>query len=73
MRQPFHEALGLNQAIEDLARTIRALHTVDTHISDGNDNEGCRISLSRLLMADLGAVEAAERKAWAVVVKGDAL
>jgi hypothetical protein len=62
---------GLNQAIEDLARTVRALHAVDTHISDGSeDSETCRISLSRLLMADLSAVEAAERKAWAVVVQG---
>jgi hypothetical protein len=45
-------------------------------MSDGSDDsKPCRVSLSRLLMTDLAAVEVAERKAWAVVVqrKGGAL
>ena len=60
----------LNQALSDLRETVQALYAVDTHIDDREDHEACRVVLSRLLMADLGLVEAAERKAWAVVVAG---
>jgi hypothetical protein len=69
--RPHVEAMdNLNEAIDDLARTIRSLYAVDTHMSDGSDDSvACRVSLSRLLMTDLAAVEVAERKAWAVVVQ----
>ena len=66
---------SLNQAITALRGTVQALYHVDTHIDDCEDNEAVRTVLSRLLMANMGAVEAAERKAWAAVVapKGGAL
>jgi hypothetical protein len=55
---------NLNQALADLSGTVHALYAVDTHITEGTeDNEACRSALSRLLMADLGLVEAAERQA----------
>jgi hypothetical protein len=58
----------LNQSIAELRDTVQALYLVDTHINDREDNEACRVVLSRLLMADLGLVEAAERKAWAEII-----
>ena len=60
---------NLNQALSELRGTVQALYAVDTH-SDAEDAETCRAPLFRLLMADLGLLEAAERKAWAVVVAG---
>jgi hypothetical protein len=73
-RRPyFHVMDNLNQALSDLRGTVQALYAVDTHINDSEDHEACRVVLSRLLMADLGLVEAAERNAWAAVVKGGAL
>ena len=60
---------NLNQALTELRGTVQALYAVDTH-SDAEDAETCRAPLFRLLMADLGLLEAAERKAWAVVVAG---
>jgi hypothetical protein len=59
---------NLNQALADLSDTVQALHAVDTHIDGSEDNETCRVALSRLLMADLGLLKAAERQAWRVVV-----
>jgi hypothetical protein len=59
---------SLNRALEELSSTVQALYLVDTHINDSEDHEACRTVLSRLLMADLGLVEAAERQAWRVVV-----
>jgi hypothetical protein len=67
-RPHFNVMDSLNQALADLRGTVQALYAVDTHINDREDNETCRVVLSRLLMADLGLVEAAERKAWRVVV-----
>jgi hypothetical protein len=66
---------SLNQALEELSSTVRALYLVDTHINDSEDHEACRTVLSRLLMADLGLLKDAERQAWRVVVaqKGGAL
>jgi hypothetical protein len=58
----------LNQALSDLRGTVQALYAVDTHINDSEDHEACRVVLSRLLMADLGLVEDAERKAWAEII-----
>jgi hypothetical protein len=58
----------LNQAISDMAGTVRALWAVDTHMigpSDAEDAETYREALMRLLLADLGLVEEAERPAWA--------
>jgi hypothetical protein len=69
-RPHFNVMDSLNQALTDLRSTVQALYLVDTHISDSEGHEACRVVLSRLLMADLGLVEAAERKAWAVVVAG---
>jgi hypothetical protein len=69
LRPHFFVMDNLNQALEDLSSTVRALYAVDTHINDSEDNETCRSVLSRLLMADLGLVEAAERNAWRVVVE----
>src|SRR4030081_2750222 len=69
-RPHFNVMDSLNQALTDLRSTVQALYAVDTHIDDREDNEACRVVLSRLLMADLGLVEDAERKAWAVVVAG---
>jgi hypothetical protein len=60
---------NLNQALSELRGTVQAFYAVDTH-SDAEDAETCRAPLFRLLMADLGLLEAAERKAWAVVVAG---
>ena len=60
---------NLNQALSELRGTVQALYAVDTH-SDAEDAETCRAPLFRLLMADLGLLEDAERKAWAVVVAG---
>jgi hypothetical protein len=66
---------SLNQAITALRGTVQALYHVDTHIADCEDNEAVRTVLSRLLMANMAAVEAAERKAWAEIItrKGGAL
>jgi hypothetical protein len=72
-RPHFNVMDNLNQAPTDLRGTVQALYAVDTHINDREDHEACRVVLSRLLMADLGLVEAAERNAWAAVVKGGAL
>jgi hypothetical protein len=59
----------LNQALSDLSGTVRALYAVDTHIdADEDGHETCRIALLRLLMADLGLVEDAERQAWGTVI-----
>jgi hypothetical protein len=70
-RRPYFNVMdSLNQALSDLRGTVQALYAVDTHINDSEDHEACRVVLSRLLMADLGLVEAAERRAWAVVVTG---
>jgi hypothetical protein len=69
-RPHFNVMDHLNHALTDLRGTVQALFAVDTHINDREDHEACRVVLSRLLMADLGLVEAAERKAWAVVVAG---
>ena len=66
-RPHFNVMDHLNQAITDLRGTVQAL-AVDTHISDREDNEACRTVLSRLLMADLGLVEDAERNAWAEII-----
>jgi hypothetical protein len=72
--RPYFDVMdNLNQALSDLRGTVQALHAVDTHMigpSDAEDAETCRAPLFRLLIADLGLVEAAERKAWAVVVAG---
>jgi len=57
---------NLNQALSELRGTVQAFYAVDTH-SDAEDAETWR---APPLMADLGLVEAAERKAWAVVVAG---
>jgi hypothetical protein len=59
---------SLNQAIADLRATVQALYAIDTHIDDLEDHGACRVVLSRLLMADLGLVEDAERKAWAAII-----
>ena len=68
-RPHFNVMDDLNQALADLSGTVRALYAVDTHIDGDEDgHETCRIALLRLLMADLGLVEAAERQAWRVVV-----
>ena len=59
----------LNQAFTDLAGTVRALHAVDMDgPSDADDAEICRATLMRLVMADLGLVEAAERTAWRTII-----
>jgi hypothetical protein len=67
-RPHFNVMDNLNQAITDLRGTVQALYHVDTHINDREDNEACRVVLSRLLMADLGLVEDAERNAWAEII-----
>jgi hypothetical protein len=67
-RPHFNVMDHLNQSISDLRATVQALYAIDTHINDREDHEACRVVLSRLLMADLGLVEDAERKAWAAVV-----
>jgi hypothetical protein len=74
-RPHFNVMDHLNQTISDLRATVQALYHIDTHINDREDNEACRTVLSRLLMADMGMVEDAERQAWAAVVarKGGAL
>jgi hypothetical protein len=74
-RPHFNVMDSLNRALSDLSGTVRALYLVDTHIDDREDNEAVRNVLSRLLMADLGLVETAERQARRVVVerKGGAL
>jgi hypothetical protein len=59
---------NLNQALADLRGTVQALYAVDTHINDSEDNEAVRSVLSRLLMADMGMVEDAERKAWTAII-----
>jgi hypothetical protein len=72
-RPYFNVMDNLNQALTELRSTVQALHAVDTHMigpSDAADAETCRAPLFRLLLADLGLVETAERKAWAVVVAG---
>lgn len=61
----------LNQALECLSGTARALYAVDTHMigpNDADDAEGCRNTLMRLLLADLELVNDAERQAWRIVV-----
>jgi hypothetical protein len=74
-RPHFNVMDHLNQTISDLRATVQALYHIDTHINDREDNEACRVVLSRLLMADLGLVEDAERNAWAEIIvrKGGAL
>jgi hypothetical protein len=67
-RPHFNVMDHLNQTISDLRETVQALYHIDTHINDREDNEACRVVLSRLLMADMAMVEDAERKAWRVVV-----
>ena len=69
-RPYFNVMDNLNRALFDLRSTVQALYAVDTNIDDREDHDACRVVLSRLLMADLGLVETAERKAWAVVVAG---
>jgi hypothetical protein len=69
VRPHFHAMDKLNQALEELASTVRALYAVDSHIDDTEDSEACRVPLSRLPMADLALVEAAEREAWRIVVQ----
>jgi hypothetical protein len=68
-RSYFNVMDNLNQALSDLRGTVQTLYAVDTHINDSEDHEACRVVLSRLLMADLGLVEEAERNAWRVVVE----
>jgi hypothetical protein len=71
--RPHFEVMdSLNRALFDLKSTIRALYHVDGHVNDYAERKVCREILSQLLMADLGLVEAAEREAWRVVVKGGA-
>jgi hypothetical protein len=67
-RPHFNVMDSLNQALTDLRGTVQALYAVDTHIDDREDHEACRVVLSRLLMADLGLVEEAQRTAWRVVI-----
>jgi hypothetical protein len=67
-RPYFNVMDNLNRALTDLRGTMQALYAVDTHIDDREDHEACRPALSRLLMADLGLVEEAQRTAWRVVV-----
>jgi hypothetical protein len=67
-RPHFNVMDHLNQTISDLRATVQALYHIDTHISDREDNEACRVVLSRLLMADMGMVEDAERRAWAEII-----
>jgi hypothetical protein len=56
---------GINQALTALAGTVRALHAVDLHIDEDEEGkETCRNALMRLLLADLGSLEEAERRAW---------
>ena len=69
-RPYFNVMDSLDRSLSDLRGTVQALYAVDTHIDDREDHEACRVVLSRLLMADLGLVETAERKAWDVVVAG---
>ena len=67
-RPHFNVMDHLNQAIADLRGTVQALYHIDTHINDREDNDACRTVLSRLLMADMGMVEDAERRAWAEII-----
>ena len=67
-RPHFNVMDHLNQTISDLRATVQALYHIDTHINDREDNEACRVVLSRLLMADMGMVEDAERRAWAEII-----
>jgi hypothetical protein len=67
-RPHFNVMDHLNQAIADLRGTVQALYHIDTHINDREDNDACRTVLSRLLMADMGMVEDAERAAWAAII-----
>ena len=69
-RPHFNVMDNLNLSTDLPRETVQALYAVDTHINDREDHEACRVVLSRLLMADLGLVEEAERNAWAAVVKG---
>jgi hypothetical protein len=61
----------LNRALECLTGTARSLYAVDTHMigpNDADDADTCRDTLMRLLLADLGMVNDAERQAWRTVI-----